>query len=79
MPSDNLPALPALWSAISNVTFSVINFDKPEAGLNIDFRTKPESITIFIPSIVKLVSAIDVAKTILRLPFLFGRIASFCE
>jgi hypothetical protein len=51
----------------------------PPPGSNRDTRINPLSMTTRIPSMVKLVSAMDVASTILRKPGGVGPIAASCR
>ena len=56
----------------------MVNFESPDRGSNFWDLPKPESRTVVIPSMVRLVSAIDVAKTILRRPSRSGIKAAYC-
>ena len=73
------PARPRRCSAASCVTRMVSRCVIPERGSNLGTRAMPESTTAVTPSIVRLVSAIDVARTILRRPGGDGAIASSCS
>ena len=67
MPGSNRPARPRRWSAEDWLTRTVSRRAMPEDSENFGTRIRPLSITMRTPSMVRLVSAIEVASTILRL------------
>ena len=75
-PGSSLPARPARCVIEAWLARTVSNRDNPSAGSNRGRRAKPASTTMRTPSIVKLVSAIEVANTTLRRPAGEGAIAA---
>ena len=68
MPGSRRPARPLRWSAEAWLTRTVSSRVMPERGENFGTRIWPLSITMRTPSMVRLVSAIEVASTTLRRP-----------
>ncbi len=68
MPGAVRPARPRRWSAASRETRVVSRRVIPERGEKRGTRASPESTTIRTPSMVRLVSATDVASTTFRVP-----------
>ncbi len=74
-PGATRPARPRRWSADARDTRTVSRRIMPERGEKRGTRDSPQSMTTRMPSIVRLVSAIDVASTIFRRPRGSGSIA----
>ena len=63
-PLISLPALPALWSALNWLAFSVTSLSIPRETFILLILESPLSITVVTPGTVKEVSAIDDDKII---------------
>ena len=76
MPGSVRPARPARWSTAARAARTVSSRVRPVDGSNFGSRARPLSMTTRTPSMVMDVSAMDVARTTLRLPCGAGRIAA---
>ena len=79
MPGSVRPARPARWSAEARDTRTVSSRVMPVEASKAGSRCSPLSMTMRTPSMVIEVSAIEVARTILRVPGAGGRIAASCS